>query len=88
MSRCLHGIFLPRNPKFKAADVCSLCKEQGNENTSYLSSSLTSQIMNDEWEEISDDNLYLIMNDGEFDHTVKDLAEEEISRRNTNNESE
>jgi hypothetical protein len=26
MSRCLHGIFLPRNPKFTAADVCSYCK--------------------------------------------------------------
>jgi hypothetical protein len=26
MPRCKHGIFLPENPKYKAEDVCAICK--------------------------------------------------------------
>jgi hypothetical protein len=90
MSRCIHGIFLPKNPKYGAKDVCIYCKEGALKDTSdevisgqtYLTPNLSFNIVNDNYEIMSTRQLLKIFNDPQFDFTVKDYVEEELERRN------
>src|SRR3974390_550517 len=74
MNKCKHGVLLPKDPRFRAEDVCSICKGLPEDK-------ITAAIMNDEYADLSDGDLYSILANPEFDHTVKDYVKEEISSR-------
>ena len=85
MRSCMHGTPLPKDERYGAKEVCSIC-------AGLPENRLVCAIMNDTYEDLTDAELLEILNSNEFDYTVKDYVRDEIvsrrSREESNNESE
>jgi len=73
-SRCKHGIFLPKSPKYTAEDVCSICK-------GLPENKLQTALLNDDYTELSNEDLNAILADRQYDHTVTDCVQAEMQSR-------
>jgi len=74
MPKCKHGVYLPKDPKYKAEDVCSICKGLPEDK-------VTTALMNDDYSSLSIEQLNSILYDPEFDFTIKDNVMAELQSR-------